>query len=129
MVTPNNKTPMKSLFALVLILLASLATATAATQPLSVKAERSVFTTGTNQTPVVVVSWTPRKAFDVPAQSYEIQRKLFLFGWRNSGTVSRDGQVWFDRHPSKRASWYRVRIVFDGAKSEWSNKAYVDKFN
>lgn len=107
-----------SLFTLVVI---------AAPAPLKLKAERTTFVNGTAQTAAVVLNWQAATAFDQPAQSYEIQRKLFPFGWRAVGTASQTAQNWLDRKPAKRAAWYRVRVVFDGSKSAWSNKAYIDK--
>lgn len=97
-----------------------------AAAPIKAKAERTTFVNGITHTDATIVTWSANGQISQPAQSYEIQRKLFPFGWRAVGTANQTAQAWLDRKPAKRAAWYRVRIVFDGSKSPWSNKAYVD---
>lgn len=89
-----------------------------------IKAERTEYhaPNGNVITNAVSLTWAPTQGGLAPL-GYEVQRRLFPFGWRKTG-MSRDG-LWIDRKPSKRESWYRVRPIYEDASGEWSPKAFA----
>lgn len=68
--------------------------------------------------PAVQLGW---KAYPFPPDAFQFQRKLFVWGWRNVGTINGNNVAWADRRPSKREASYRMRALRDGDKSPWSN--------
>lgn len=92
---------------------------TASAAALTAKAERTEYHTASGKVVTNAVSLTWRVyAIEQPIVSYEVERRLFPFGWRRVGQ-SRD-LSWIDAKPSRRESWYRVRAVLDKGKSPWS---------
>jgi len=73
---------------------------------------------------VVVVSW---KQPVQPPEAYQVQRKLFPWGWRNMATVNGQNTAWQDSKPAKRPATYRVRALAQNEKSKWSNRVLVDR--
>src|SRR5690348_16048407 len=57
---------------------------------------------------VVVISW--KQPVQQP-DAYQIQRKLFPWGWRNMGTINGQNLAWQDSRPAKRSATYRVRAL------------------
>lgn len=60
-------------------------------------------------------------------QSFEIQRKLFPYSWIKKGVVSSSENLWIDKKPSKRASWYRVKAIYEDGSFDVSSKTFVNK--
>jgi hypothetical protein len=111
----------------ILTLLALLTFVTVTTQAASwrVKAERSFYTAPNGEvvTNAVAVTWLLQP--ETP-QAYEIQRKLFPWGWRKLAVVNSNTMLWIDKKSAKRGSWYRVRAIYEDHKSPWSGKAYTN---
>lgn len=114
------------LFFLIWTLLASvlLTAVNAHAASLSLKAERTEYHAPSGKiTPnAVALTWRLNEGGVAP-MGYEVQRRLFPWGWRKVGHSS--GVLWLDRRPSRRASWYRVRPVYEDASGEWSPKAFA----
>jgi hypothetical protein len=73
---------------------------------------------------VVVISWKQ------PVQSveaYQVQRKLFPWGWRNMATINGQNCAWQDSKPAKRPATYRMRALAQKETSKWSNRVLVDR--
>lgn len=73
--------------------------------------------------PFVFISW---KAPSTPPVSYEIQRKLFLFGWRVKAHLVGANVAWADTKPAKRVAHYRMRALSPDGTSKWSNTVHID---
>ncbi len=60
-----------------------------------------------------------------PAQ-YQVQRKLFPWGWRTKGSAQSIDVAWRDSKPAKRRAWYRMRVVTGAQKGRWSTPLVVE---
>jgi len=62
-----------------------------------------------------------------PGWVVEVQRKVFLWGWRQKGFIHPHNITYRDPQPAKRPAQYRIRLLGpDGAKGAWSRPV---KFN
>jgi len=57
---------------------------------------------------------------------YEVQRKLFPYGWRDKGTATAAEVAWRDTKPAKRRAWYRMRMVDGRNYGKWTTPIIVD---
>jgi hypothetical protein len=122
MITSTRSLKFVALVVMVMALLVVAATADV-TAPKIVNAQRVAVNNDPDHM-VVVISW---KQPVQPVEAYQIQRKLFPWGWRNMATVNGQNSAWQDSKPAKRPATYRMRALAQQEKSKWSNRVLVDK--